>query len=66
MGRFQTDIQKNGDLANNPSLKSVWQMLAHMNREDCVLGLKEVVGISETVLLTWPDFSSGPTVKAYK
>lgn len=41
-------------------------MLAHMNREDCVLGLKEVVGISETVLLPWQDFSNGPTVKAYK
>lgn len=47
-------------------LKSVWQMLAHMNQEDCVLGLKEIVGISETVLLTWPDFSNGPTMKAYK
>lgn len=41
-------------------------MLAHMNQEECGLGLKEAVGISETVLLSWPDFSNGPTVKAYK
>lgn len=63
---LQTDIQKNGDLANNASLKSVWQMLAHMHQEDCGLGLKEIIGISETILLTWHDFPNGPAIKAYK
>lgn len=59
-------MQKNGDLANNASLKSVWQMLAHMNQEECGLGLKEIIDISETILLTWQDFANGPAVKAYK
>ena len=63
---FQTDIQKNGDLANNAALKSVWQMLAHMNQEDCGLGLKEIIGISETILLSWQDFPNAPGIKAYK
>lgn len=63
---IQSDIQKNGDLANSATLKSVWQMLAHMHQEGCSLGLKEIIDISETILLTWQDFSNGPAVKAYK
>lgn len=61
-----TDIQKNGELANNPTLKTVWNMLAHMTREECVLGLKQIVGISETVLIAWHDFPNAPPLKAYK
>lgn len=42
-------------------------MLAHMNQEDCGLGLKDIIEkISETVLLTWQDFPTGPAMKAYK
>lgn len=60
------DIQKNGELANNPTLKSVWQMLAHMSREDCTSGLKQIAGISETILIAWHDFPNAPPLKAYK
>lgn len=41
-------------------------MLAHMNQEDCGLGLKEIIGISETILLSWQDFPNAPGIKAYK
>lgn len=41
-------------------------MLAHMNQEECALGLKEIVGISETILLNWHDFPNGPALKIYK
>lgn len=61
-----SDIQKNGDLANNPALKSVWKMLAHMIKESGAAGLKDVAGISETVPLSWHDFPNSPSLKAYK
>lgn len=61
-----SDTRKNGELANKPALKSVWQMIAHMIEENCATGLREVAGISETVLLGWQDFPNGPTLKAYK
>lgn len=38
-------MQQNGDLAQNISLKQVWKQLAHMNREDCLLGIKFILGI---------------------
>lgn len=60
------DIEKNGELANNPTLKSVWQMLSWMSREECILGLKQIVGISETILIAWHDFPNAPPLKAYK
>lgn len=60
------DIQKNGELANNPTLKAVWHMLAHMSREEYIMGLKQIIGISETVLIAWHDFPNAPHLKAYK
>lgn len=60
------DIEKNGELANNPTLKAVWHMLAHMSREEYIMGLKQIVGISETVLIAWHDFPNAPHLKAYK
>lgn len=37
-----------------------------MHQEDCGLGLKDIIGISETVLLTWHDFPNATPMKAYK
>ncbi|XP_031631806.1 GATOR complex protein MIOS [Contarinia nasturtii] len=65
-GLIQSDIQKNGDLANSEALKSVWEMLARIKQEDCGLGLKDIIGISETVLLSWQDFPNGLPMKGYK
>lgn len=71
-----TDIQKNGDLAQNQALRSVWHLLAHMSREDCMLGLKAILEIkSENDLtpmprsdfsnVTWSDFPASGSVKVY-
>lgn len=61
-----SDTRKNGELAKNQSLKTVWQMIGHMIEERCSTGFREVTGISEMVLLSWHDFPNGPSVKAYK
>lgn len=74
----QSDIQKNGDLAQNPMLKSVWKLLATMSNKGCLLGLKSVLGISnnsidsipmacsESINCPWADFPQAVPVKMFK
>jgi WD repeat-containing protein mio len=72
-----TDIQRNGELAQNPILKPVWQLLAHMTRKDGMLGLKTILGVSnsienpsmsrsESMSLPWHDFPDSGVLKIYK
>lgn len=61
-----SDTRKNGELAKNQSLKTVWQMIGHMIEERCSTGFRELAGISETVLLSWQDFPNGQSIKAYR
>lgn len=72
------EIQKNGDLAENIKLKSVWKLLAQTsNRDESFAGLKTLLGISstldgppmcrsETSHIYWIDFPLGPAVKIFK
>lgn len=77
MKLFQPDIAKNGDLA--PHLASVWTLLANMQKENYMLGLKTILGVntlnadgppmqsrSEQVQINWIDFPTGPSVEVFK
>lgn len=77
MKLFQPDIAKNSDLA--PHLTSVWNLLANMQRENYMLGLKTALGVnntnadcspiqsrSEQVQVNWIDYPSGPSVEVFK
>lgn len=59
-------------------LKSVWKLLATMSNEDCLLGLKSVLGItnntidglsmtcSESINCSWIDFPQAIPAKMFK
>jgi len=74
---FQPDIAKNSDLALH--LASVWTLLANMQKENYMLGLKTILGVnalnadgppmqsrSEQVQINWIDFPTGPSVEVFK
>lgn len=69
------DIKENGDLSNDPQLKSVWILLARMYDKGCMLGLKSILGIkdgstivpkSECEYIEWCDFPTYEPLKIYK
>lgn len=66
---LENEIKKNGDVAQNPTLKSVWNLLANMARDGQLIGLKKILGVSsaadgppmsksECDAIQWPDFSN--------
>lgn len=73
-----TNIEKNGDLAQNQTLKQVWNLMAHMNREESMTGLKTILKLtngqqnsppipaSGFVHMTWSDFPASGSVKVYQ
>uniref|UniRef100_A0A336M540 CSON010837 protein n=1 Tax=Culicoides sonorensis TaxID=179676 RepID=A0A336M540_CULSO len=70
------DIKENGDLSNDPQLKSVWILLARMYDKGCMLGLKSILGIkngnvmsapkSECEYVEWCDYPTFSPKKVYK
>ncbi|XP_059619271.1 GATOR complex protein MIOS [Phlebotomus argentipes] len=73
-----TDIQRNEELTQNPKLKSVWKLLAHMSRDDWAQGLKKKLGISNTpdvmqtmhrseiINIPWQDFPSFGYIRVFR
>lgn len=69
------DIKENGDLSNDPQLKSVWIHLARMYDKGCMLGIKSILGIkdgstiipkSESEYIEWCDFPTYEPLKIFK
>lgn len=72
-----SDIKRNGELADCPELKKLWNILANLNREEKMVGLKSILGIgtnvaidmfannSEAFQIPWPEFFNNPLPLTY-
>lgn len=72
------DLQRNGDLAEDSNLRSVWRLLAHMSREERMSGLRNILEISsanegtamtrsDSILTNWnEEFPTIGIIKVYK